>query len=95
MKPDYWERLAGAARRAAAEPSAEMPYGFDARVVARWRAGRRAEEVLPWANVLRAALVCSALIMLLSLAVSYLSLNEREPASLAIADSALRTSLLP
>jgi len=95
MRQDLWKELAGTVHRAPAEPPAEMPFGFDTRVVAAWRAERGGEEALPWAKLLRGALVCSALILLLSLAVNYPALKEREPGSLAIADSALRISLLP
>jgi len=95
MKPDSWKRLARAARQAPAESPTEMPFGFDTRVIADWRAQRGDSELLPWAFLLRGALVCSALIMVLSLAMNYQTLNERDPGSVAIADSAIRMSMLP
>jgi hypothetical protein len=95
MKQDYWKRLADAARRAPPEPPAEMPFGFDTRLLARWRTRRRAEEPPPWAALLRGALICAGVILLLSVAVNYQTLKEREPGSVAIADSALRLSMLP
>ena len=94
MKTDYWKRLAGAARRAP-NPSAEVPFGFETRVLAEWRAQRGAEESVPWARLLRGGLVCAGLIMLLSLAVNYQALREREPGSVAITDSVLRMTMLP
>ena len=95
MKPDYWERLAGAARRVAVEPAPEMPFGFDTRVIAAWQARREGEEPVPWARLLRGALVCASLIMLLSLAMNFQSLKEGDPGPVAIADSAIRMSLYP
>ena len=95
MKPDSWTHLTMAARRAAAEPPAEMPFGFDTRVVAEWRSRREEEEFLPWTRLLRGALVCAGLILLLSLALNYQTFREREPGSVAIADSVLRMSMLP
>jgi hypothetical protein len=50
---------------------------------------------LPWALLLRGALLCASLIMLLSVAMNYQTLREREPGSVAIADSVLRMSMLP
>ena len=95
MKPDYWKRLAGTARRVAAEPAPEMPFGFDTRVIADWPARREGDEAVPWARLLRGALVCASLIMLLSLAMNFRSLKEGDPGPVAIADSAIRMSLYP
>ena len=95
MKPDYWKRLAGTARRAAVEPAPEMPFGFDTRVIAGWQAHREGEEALPWARLLRGALVCASLIMLLSLAMNFRSLKDGDPGPVAIADLAIRMSLYP
>ena len=95
MKPDYWKRLAGTARRAPEEPALEMPFGFDTRVLAVWQAQREGEELLPWAQLLRGALVCASLIMLLSLAMNFQSMKEGDPGPVAIADSAIRMSLYP
>ena len=95
MKPDYWKCLAGTARRAPVEPAPEMPFGFDTRAIAYWQAERGAEEPVPWARLLRGALVCASLIMLLSLAMNFRSLEERDPGPVAIADSAIRMSLYP
>jgi len=95
MKPDFWKRLAATARRAPAGPPAEMPFGFDTRVIAGWRARQEPEEALPWTLLLRGALVCASLILLLSVAMNYQALKEREPGSVAIADSAIRMSMLP
>jgi len=95
MKIDFWGRLAKAGRRAPAPLPAEMPFGFDSRVVAEWRSPGDTEERLPWAPLLRGALVCASLIMLLSVAMNYHTLKEHEPGSVAIPDSVLRMSMLP
>ena len=94
MKPNPWMRLADAARQTTELP-AQMPFGFDTRVLADWDVRGEADEPLPWARLLRGALVCAGLLLLLSLAVNYQKLNEREPSSVAMADSALRMSMLP
>jgi hypothetical protein len=95
MKPDNWKRLAAAARQAPAEPPAEMPFGLDTRAIADWQARRGDNETLSWTFLLRSALVCSALIMALSVVVNYQSLQERELAAEAIAESAIQMSMLP
>jgi hypothetical protein len=95
MKLDYWKHLAGTARRVPVEPAPEMPFGFDTRVIAEWQAQCEGEEAVPWAWLLRGALVCASLIMLLSLAMNFQSLKEGDPGPVAIADSAIRLSLYP
>ena len=95
MKPDYWKHLAGTARRVPVEPAPEMPFGFDMRVIADWQARREREEAVPWAWLLRGALLCASLIMLLSLAMNFQSLKEGDAGPVAIADSAIRMSLYP
>jgi hypothetical protein len=72
-----------------------MPFGFEARVMAAWRTQRGDSEALRWTFLLRGALVCSAFIMILSVAMNYHSLQEREPGAVAIADSVIQMSMLP
>ena len=95
MKADNWKRLAGVARQAPAEVPRGMPFGFDVRVMADWRMQRDDSEALPWTFLLRGALVCSAFIMILSVAMNYHSLQERESGAAAIADSVIQMSMLP
>ena len=95
MKQDNWKRLARAARQAPAGAPAEMPFGFDTRVMEDWRIHRDDSESHPWTFLLRGALVCSGLIMILSVAMNYQSLQEREPGPVAITDSVIQTSMLP
>ncbi len=95
MKSNYWTRLIEAARQAPARPAAHMAFGFDTRVIARWKSAAADPDGLPWIPFLRGALVCSTVIMLLSLAVNYQTSRETEPTAVAIADSALRISMFP
>jgi len=95
MKPDYWKRLAETAQRAPVEPVAEMPFDFDTVVIADWQGRREAEQAVPWARLLRGALVCASLIMLLSLAMNFQSWKEGDPGPATIADSAIRMSMYP
>jgi anti-sigma-K factor RskA len=95
MKLDHWKRLAAMARQAPAAPPAEMPFGFDTRVIANWRAQADDGDSSLWVPLLRGALVCSVLIVALTVAVNYQTLKEREPTSLAIADSAIQLTMLP
>ena len=89
------QRLLRAAAQVKDDAPAEMPFGFDTRVIAGWRGRQEPEEALPWTLLLRGALVCASLILLLSVAMNYQALKEREPGSVAIADSAIRMSMLP
>ncbi len=95
MKPDFWQRLTEAARRAPQEPPAQIPFGFDLRVLADGRTRRGDSDTRPWTLLLRGALVCSALIMVLSVVLNYRALKDRDPGPVAIADSAIQMSLLP
>ncbi|HEY6167519.1 MAG TPA: hypothetical protein VI454_05735 [Verrucomicrobiae bacterium] len=65
-----WERLTKAARQAPADASVEAPFGFSNRVVARWLAG---ELPMPsaWEFLSLRSLGFAALVMLVSLAVSF------------------------
>ena len=95
MKSDPWSRLVAVARQAPARPEAHMPFGFDTRATAHWKSASAGAEGLPWVAFLRGALVCSTVIMLLSLVVNYETTREGEPTAVAIADSAFRISLSP
>ncbi len=95
MRTDYWYQLARLARQAPPEPHPEMPFGFDTRVVAAWQAQWGLIEGPPWAALLRTALVCAAVIMLLSLAMTYRSQAPGDLDELATADSMIQLSLSP
>jgi len=95
MNPDPWQQLVVTAKRAPRQPDNSMPFGFDTRVLAEWKSSLVRSEGVPWTAFLRGALVCSTVIMLLSLVVNYETARESEPTAVAIADSALRISLSP
>jgi hypothetical protein len=92
---DAWERLAKAAAAARRHDSLEMPFGFDTRVVARWRDELALPPSLDLMRFMRVALGGALAVMLLCLALYYRTLAAPEPASLAIANSALRLGMLP
>jgi hypothetical protein len=90
---DPLERLFHAAAQAPAAATEEAP----ARLVARVMASRRQEtgDVLPCKTMLRGALMCSALIMLFSLAANYRVFQTEALDELTLADAVIRTSINP
>lgn len=90
---DPWDRLLGMARRGPEEKCDGAPFGFTTRVIAEWRAGEGAEEPLPWLSLLRGALICSSVILLLSLAANYRALKGEGTNDLTVADSIIEMSL--
>ena len=95
------ERLLRAAAEARSEWPNEMPFGFDSRVLARWRAGAR-HDLVDLARLLRRAVYLSLAVLLLAGAGVYheLSLPEADGDSLggdeyAIADSAISSLFEP
>jgi hypothetical protein len=93
----HLDRLFRAARRVPRPVTEEAPFGLQARVLADWRAGRSAEEPFAWFGLLRGGLVCSALILVLSLALHYGldSQDSTEPDVLTLADSVIQLSMNP
>ena len=91
--PDPLERLFHAAAQAPVAAIEEAP----ARLVARVMASRRQEtgEVLPWKAMLRGALMCSALILLLSLVANYRVFQTEAIDELTLADAVIQTSMSP
>ena len=90
---DPFEKLFKAAAQAPVEAPAEMRPGFDTRVLAVRRI--ESEEVLPWNTMLRGALVCSTLIMLLSLAANFRLFQTESPDEMTLADAVIQTSINP
>ena len=90
---DPLERLFKAAAQAPVDAPAEMGLGFDTRVLVALRV--KSEEALPWKTMLRGALVCSALIMLVSLAANFRLFQTESPDELALADAVIRTAINP
>jgi hypothetical protein len=69
-----------------------MPYGFEQSVLGRWR--RRRSRLSPdWKPFLLGGLVCSAVIMLLTLAFNYGVLQPEALEEAAIADSLIKITL--
>ena len=90
---DPFERLFKAAAQAPVDATAEMRLGFATRVVA--ARGLELEEVFPWKTMLRGALVCSTLVMLLSLAANFRFFQTESPDELTLADAVIRTTINP
>ena len=89
MKNDPIERLLRSAAIAAPEAGAEMPYGFDTRVVAQWRAGWPSDHAAIATMLRRVMLLAFALIVLAG-AGTYREWHGDESADeYAIADSAI------
>ena len=90
---DPLEQLFKAAAQAPVDAPVEMRPGFDTRVLAVRRV--ESEEVLPWNTMLRGALVCSTLIMLLSLAANIRLFQTESLDELTLADAVMQTSISP
>jgi hypothetical protein len=89
-------RLFAAAR--SAPPALEtgaMPGPLQTRVLAHWRAAAAAEPGRSLALVFRAALVCAAIVMLVSVAWSFGDLTHDPESDVAIANYELREDVMP
>ena len=91
--PDPLERLFHAAAQAPVTATGEAPSRLVARVLANRR--QEAEEMLPWKKMLRGALMCSALIMLLSVAANYRVFQNEVSDELTLADGVIQSSINP
>jgi hypothetical protein len=94
MKNEHIERLLRSAAQADEEVPAEMPFGFDTRVVALWRAGMpKANDVMQL--VRRVAVLSMAVIVISTIAAIREANQSREiresfTNEFAIADSAIQ-----
>lgn len=74
MKTNPWTLLAKAARQSRRPPPSVVPFGFETRVLAGWRGVGRTptleDDLIRWRSLLRGGLICSSLIMLLTLVLS-------------------------
>jgi hypothetical protein len=91
------EHLLSSAARAPGSLPEKAPFAVEARVLARWRgrpdgAGEGTHLLLP---LLRRAVLCSCLLMLLSIAVGYRTLINAESDEVSLANSAVDFTLLP
>ena len=88
-------RLFAAARSAPpARETGAMPGPLKTRVLAHWRAAA-AEPGRSLALVFRAALVCAAIVMLVSVAWSFGDLTQDPESDVAIANYELREDVMP
>jgi hypothetical protein len=75
-KPDRWLKLARWARQAPVESVMEAPFGFSARVVARWSAGDVPENGWLWELFSRRALALASALMIVSVGLNYDWFND-------------------
>ena len=98
MRDPDLDRLLRAAAKAD-EPAEAVPFGFDTRVVAQWRAGRSRPAGEHWelTRMLRHVIMTAAAVTVLASAGAYWQWNEEaEPPfgnAYAIADSAINAEL--
>jgi hypothetical protein len=94
MKNDDIDRLLRSAAQADNEGAAEMPFGFDTRVVARWRAatpnGNGVMQLLRRVAVLSAAVIVASTIAAVREANQSREIHESLTNEFAIADSAIQ-----
>lgn len=86
-------RLKAAASKASPTGQPEMPYGFEARVLAAWRNQSHADD---WGfSILKPAVICATILVVLSFAAhQHLAVSD-PPNEWAIADSVIRLSMNP
>ena|SRR5437764_7974706 len=95
MKDEKIDRLLRAAANAGDEDPAEMPFGFDTRLIALWRASRPKPNGVT-SLVRRVALASAVVIVISTIAALYEARENREVGEsfindYAIADSAIQT----
>ncbi len=94
MKNEQIDRLLRSAAHADEDAPAEMPFGFDTRVVAQWRAGTPTTNGVM--QLLRRVAVCSIAVIVISTIAAVREMNQsreiRESLTneFAIADSAIQ-----
>jgi hypothetical protein len=94
MKMDYWQKLTNRARQCGRdEPFVTMPYGFERRVVSEWLDRVPWDPLKGWRPILAAAVICASVIMLLSLAFNFGSMQPENLEEATITDSLIKLSL--
>lgn len=92
------DHLLQAAAKSPAEPAAEMPFGFNTRVLATLRATAH-DDAREFTSLIRRALAVSAALMFVATGFAYPALRQaaelREPSTnaYAVADSAIQDEL--
>jgi hypothetical protein len=95
MKPDYWRRLVQSARWPDVEVPAEMPFGFDTRVLAAWRAERTNVESSVLLLLVRRALGWAAMVVVACALLNCRIASDSQANEVVYADLAVRWSLNP
>ena len=102
MKQDDVERLLRSATKAPLPADAEMPFGFETRVVASWRSGRNGgNDLADLSQFLRRTGVLAAVVLVVAGAAAYRQVrDETKFANLPtneylIADSAIQAEFSP
>lgn len=95
MKPDLWDQLVRAARQAPAEPLAGMPLGFDTRLVSALPQAVAEEDSLDLLRLLRRALACAAILMLISLTVRFAVGTSSPTSELVYIEQAVQLAWTP
>lgn len=90
---DSWERLVTAAKEARGSTFAEVPAGFDARVLAAWRRAETREDPAYWLLLMRRALLVSCVVMVITMAAFYQDLQFEQRQDWSVADALLTLSL--
>lgn len=91
MKDDPLSRLLSAAAKAEQPAEEPIPFGFETRVLAQWR--KRPEDST--LRIFRGALAFGCAAAVISLALSYQTLNSSPSTELAIANNAIEANFTP
>jgi len=89
MTPSPIDRLLQSAARVPAAPGAEMPFGFDTRVLAQWRASRAADPFVILQMLRRVVFIALTLILLASAGAYREARHDDSTDEYAITDSAI------
>ncbi|MEW6158340.1 MAG: hypothetical protein AB1813_12970 [Verrucomicrobiota bacterium] len=89
-----WTWLTRAAHHAPAPTSKieTLPFGFETRVIAEWKS-RSADELIGWDSLVRGAVLCSSLILLLCMAATYWSANREQSAEADLTETIIEMTL--
>ena len=89
------QRLLKAAAQAAPPENDAPPFGFETRVLARWRSAPAIDSGQILASLFRRAIICAGVLMLLTIALTYQDLTGSASLDATLVTSALRMNLWP
>ena len=92
---DAWDNLVRLARQAPKPPPSEIPFGFVARVAARWPATTVVELSAVWEFLSLRSLILAALIMVATLGINYDLLSHDWTQEVDVADPGFEPLLEP